>query len=307
MQNPKLFIDLHQDLASHLKSILQPQTSLEHLFHTTNLFFGSVFVEPGNQQAPPAEIIAEDIQYYRSLEQNSQYPFRTILKKSDLVLGERGVLVHLEGADALTPETEKYLSQWHAKGLRSIGFLWNRDNALGTAAASLHPQEGLTSFGKKMIQKSNELGLLIDCAHLNEAGFYDVLEFAQNPLITHGNAYTLSPHPRNFKDAQIKALARRGGIIGVFFSGKYVRLNGNLDISNVVAHIEHISNLIGTDCIAIGSDFGGITTGLIPGLSHISELPNLKNALLSRGFSTQDINKIFSENAYRYLLYALKP
>ncbi len=307
---PKL-IDLHQDLVSHLRSGMTPQTDLNVIYQNTAAFFGSVFFEPSNQD-PSVELqkIKQDIAWYRTLAQNPLTPFFVIRDKNDLEKvdreNKRGVLIHLEGANILIPEREDLLEEWYTLGLRSLGLLWNQDNALGVAAASFRGKEGLTDFGKRIVRRCDDLGILVDCSHLNEAGFYDVLEIAKrSPLVTHGNAYAICPNPRNFTDQQIRDLAERGGVIGVFFSGKYVHQNKPPTLDDVATHIERIAEYGGIECVAIGSDFGGITTGVIPGLSHIRDLPNLEAKLRERGFTPTDIQKIFYDNALRYLTSTL--
>ena len=301
--SPQKLIDLHQDVVSHLRGEMPTQTNLTALAETTELFFGSVFIEPENnlQTKEGVQKITNDIQWYQSLGN----PFRVISNEKDLdyaKTGETGVVIHLEGADFLTPETASALAKWYNGGLRSIGFLWNKDNALGTSAASKKPDQGLTLFGKQVLKEANNLGIMIDCAHVNERGFYDILEYSKTPpFITHGNAYTLCPNPRNFTDNQIKVLAARGGIIGVFFSSKYVQMDRQPNVDDVIDHIAYIADLVGAESIAIGSDFGGITSGLIPGLEKLTDMIEFEERLRVRGFTDENIGKIFSDNALQFV------
>lgn len=285
---------------------MQPQTDLGSLKTSTNLFFGSVFLEPHKERNNAEEDqkkVEEDILWYAGLSKNGFHAI-TNRRLLDSVIREekKGVLIHIEGAGPLTPKAEHILEHWHAIGLRSIGFLWNNDNALGTAASSNHSSRGLTTFGKQMVRRCNELGILLDCAHINQAGFYDILKLSKYPpLITHGNAYRLCQNPRNFTDRQIKDLVAAGGIMGVFFSAKYVRLDRPVTAEDVIDHIVHIASLVGTGAIAIGSDFGGITSGLIPHLAHLTDMPDFRKKLEKRGFSKNDIANIFGLNALRYV------
>lgn len=308
-----LLIDLHHDLTYYHQIGGTGQTSVKQLRNVTKLFFGSVFIEPSSDTslAQDAERAGKDIQWYRDLALNAEVPFIVVENKKDLLRlsddARRGVLIHIEGASMITPESEHLLDEWYGMGLRSLGPLWNKDNAIGVAAASDRPRNGLSAFGKRVIRRASKLGMMIDCAHLNEAGFYDVLEIAeQPPLVTHGNARALCPHPRNFTDQQIKDIASVGGIIGVFFSGKYVRDDASPTIDDVVAHIEYIVNLVGIKSVALGTDFGGITSGLVRGLEKLEDLPNLQEKLIAKGYGQADIEDIFRKNAERYLARILE-
>lgn len=306
-----ILVDLHQDLASHLReNPNKKQTDLFSLSKNTDIFFGSVFF-PNNPQTEKEtkeleKLIEKDIKWYTGLESNAKTPFKTIANKKDLedVLNkkQKGVLIHLEGADVLNPTNEFLLEKWKKLGLKSVGLVWNNTNNIGTPASANRPKESLTEFGRRIVKKLNDLGIIIDCAHLNQAGFYDVLNLSKTPpMVSHGNSYGLCPDPRNFTDRQIKDLTEIGGIIGVFFSAKFVRKNAPADLDYVAEHIAYITSLVGAENVAIGSDFGGITSGLIPKLSRVQDLPNLKNTLLKKGFSQSDINKIFGLNAVKYL------
>lgn len=309
-----LVIDLHHDLTYYNQTGGIGQTSFERLQDVAKLFFGSVFIEPslGTALIQDAERIGKDIRWYRDLATQTGGSFAVVENKKDLswLLSDdahRGVLIHIEGASMITSESEHLLDAWYDAGLRSFGPLWNKDNAIGIAAASDRPTEGLTAFGKRVIRRASKLGMMIDCAHLNEAGFYDVLDIAgSHALVTHGNARALCPHPRNFTDKQIKDIADVGGIIGIFFSGKYVRDDGHPTIDDVVAHIDHIVDLVGTKPITFGTDFGGITTTLVPGLEKLEDLSHLHEKLIEKGYSQTDAEDIFRKNAERYLANVLE-
>lgn len=300
------YIDLHQDLITHLRAGSPSQTDIKSIKKYIKLFWGAIFIDPNQKMKKLDQIhtlIKRDIKWYNNLDKRYRF-FKTIKKPSDIseLKNKCGVIIHLEGADALTPKTEQFIDEWHELGLNSIGFTWNLDNAIGTSAASNRPRQGLTSFGKKIIKKFNRLGIIIDCAHLNQAGFYDILKISQKPpLVSHGNAYAICPNPRNFTDKQIKDLKRVGGIIGVFFSAKYIRSDRRPTIHDAVRHIIHLVEVGGIESVAIGSDFGGITSGLIPRLNRVSQIDNLTRALRLNGFSRQEIEKILYLNVLNYL------
>jgi membrane dipeptidase len=112
----------------------------------------------------------------------------------------------------------------------------------------------------------------------------------------------LCDSPRNYSDEQLRAIAESGGVIGIFFSKKFITGKGMPAlISNVVSHIQHIRKIASDDCVALGTDFGGIISGFPERLSSVSELPNLFSALRDEGFTEEMIEKICHKNAERVL------
>lgn len=214
-----------------------------------------------------------------------------------------GIILHLEGGKIIGTDLNK-LIELHRRGLKSLGLTHNTKNNIGTGAA-INSTDGLTKFGKEVIKKCNELKIIIDLSHLNEKGFYESLEISKYPpIVSHGNSYFITPHPRNFKDSQLREIKKLGSIVGLFLSGKY--LNPNMDgtkasINDAIKHIEHMVKIMGIDHVAIGSDFGGITTGLPKGLKNHKDLLTLFQKLMDKGYKKEDIEKIAFRNALRVL------
>lgn len=229
----------------------------------------------------------------------------TDLKKVNFNLDQEKiqVILHIEGAGILEGKIER-LEGLYKKGVRSLGFTHNTKNSLGTGAL-VDDGEGLTNFGKEVIKFCNEKNIILDLAHLNETGFYDVIKLSkQIPFVSHGNCYSLTQNPRNFKDDQLKKISEIDSLIGVFFSGKYLKRNSNLEHPNIedaVAHIQHMAKIAGVDHICLGCDFGGITTSLPTGLENHSTLSELFKRLREVGFSEEDIEKIAYKNTMNYL------
>jgi membrane dipeptidase len=188
---------------------------------------------------------------------------RTIDDLERCIAGEQvGAILHLEGAEPV----EDDLEDWVERGIRSLGLVWSRPNAYGHGVQFRYPGTpdgaGLTEAGKRLVGQCNELGVLVDCAHLTEAGFFDVAAGTSAPLVvTHAGAHAVSPSPRNLTDRQLDAIRDADGIVGVFFDTVMTRPDGELDSSTTVAvaasHIEYIANRIGHDHVALGSDWDG--------------------------------------------------
>lgn len=210
-----------------------------------------------------------------------------------------GILLSVEGGEILG-ESLFMLDIIYELGVRALGLTWNQRNAIADGAGE-QTNSRLTRLGQKVIQRMNELGMLIDVSHLNEAGFYHVLELTSSPIIaSHSCAYTLCPHPRNLTDDQLKALSRNHGLVGINFYSRFLTEKGEASIDHVVRHIAHIAEVAGIDTIGLGSDFDGIDEAP-KGLEDASKYPNLAEALLKAGFNRLEIEQIFFSNFRRLL------
>ena len=323
-------IDSHQDLLWHLEN-LQPgqdtQTNFELLRQANaRAIFGAVFVDDPIQRQDPDVVSEQLIKYQQLIKEND---FIQIKNQHDLDRtlnqDEFGILLHLEGADALNSQNYKAtLQTWIDLGLRSVGIVWNNKNALGSGASvgkTPVRASGLTKLGRKVIQYLDQNNIIIDLAHMNEQTFWDTLELIKNPpIISHGNARFYADLPRNYSDAQLQAVAERGGVICVFLSPRFVRsTHGNdtclpctdakrlvhgkgVTIGNVITQIEYLIELVGINHVGLGSDFGGITSDqTIPGLENVVGLQEILTALKARGYTESEIKKIAYRNMEMYL------
>ncbi len=237
--------------------------------------------------------------------------------------GERRIalLLTMEGAEPLGDDLH-LLHIFHELGLRSISLTHARPNAAasgGIFAASGSPATGLTSFGRELVLECERLGIIIDLAHINPAGFEEICALTTRPLIvSHSNARRYYDMERNMSDEQIRMIGARGGVIGInaiLVSPK--KEEATLD--RYVDHIEHVANLIGIDGVGIGFDFckflwrqmpeeerealqAKLTTPhFLPDLGNHSHARNLTRKLIERGFSDEQIEKILRGNWLRLL------
>ncbi len=182
-------------------------------------------------------------------------------------------------------------------GVRILTLTWNGRNQIADGVGVEGEKKGLTQFGREVVKSMYELGMIVDISHLGEPGFWDCIEYVESPIIaSHSNCYALCPHPRNLKDAQIKAMAEKGGVIGVNFYPAF--LGDPVDVSRVCDHIDYIANIVGIDYIALGSDFDGMDV-TPKGLEDVSKFPNITAELIVRGYSDDDICKILGKNALK--------
>lgn len=204
-----------------------------------------------------------------------------------------GVL-SVENADALDGDVDN-LDVLYRRGVRIMGLTWNASNALADGALE-HRHGGLTPFGKAVVQRMQHLGIVVDVSHLSEQSFWHVLAASSGPVMaTHSDAAAVVPHPRNLSDAQLRALAARGGVVGVNF---YPAHAGGASIERILHQIDHMVKVMGVDHVGLGSDFDGFSQR-VRGLEDVSKLANLTAGLAARGYTPEQIKKILGGNALR--------
>jgi membrane dipeptidase len=225
--------------------------------------------------------------------------------------GPLGLILHMEGAEAIGEGLEA-LELWYAAGLRSLGPVWSRPNRFGSGVRFKFPSSpdtgpGLTRAGRRLVRRCAELGIAIDLSHLTEGGFWDAAHELDGPLIaSHSCAHALVPASRNVTDAQIRAIAASGGLVGINFEVSMIRPDSARDadtpLSRIAEHVRYIADLVGTDHVALGSDFDGAT--MPAGVSTAAQLPALIDALRSDGYSEAELTAIAHGNWRRVLASA---
>jgi membrane dipeptidase len=235
--------------------------------------------------------------------------------------GRIGLLITMEGVEPLGTDLD-LLRVFYELGVRSIGLTHARSNAAGhggTFAASGSSPDGLTSFGRDLVRECERLVVIIDLAHVNPAGFDEILSITTKPpIVSHTNVRRYYDIERNISDAQIKMIGEQRGVIGV----NSVLVNPREEESTLdryIDHIEYIANLIGIDGVGIGFDFFEFiyrqwpesrqkelaakftTPHFIPDLRNHAHARNLTRRLIERGFSDEQIEKILRENWMRIL------
>ena len=192
-----------------------------------------------------------------------------VLSRADVGVDGWRVLRSIEGGDCLNGDLSR-LDYFYKRGVRAMGLTWNNENPLSGGADS--PEKGLTPLGILAIKRMEELGIAVDLAHISEKGFWDALEVIKKPpIVSHTAANALYPHRRNLTDGQIRAVAARGGVIGICL---YPVFLGCAALETVARHIAHIRNVGGEDCVGIGTDFDGIDS-LPDGISGVEDMPKL--------------------------------
>lgn len=222
--------------------------------------------------------------------------------------GVLAAVLHMEGAEAIDPDLAA-LDVFYQAGLRSLGLVWSRPNAFGHGVPFKYPSTsdtgpGLTDAGKALVKACNRLGIVVDMAHLNAQGFWDVAALTDVPLVvSHSGAYGICPSARNLTDDQIDAVGESNGVIGISFYVADLRPDGLFEadtpLSLVVDHVRYIADRIGVEHVALGSDFNGARIPLE--IKDVAGLPKLLDALRKSGFDEDELRLIAHENWLRVL------
>ncbi|AQS59294.1 peptidase [Desulforamulus ferrireducens] len=204
----------------------------------------------------------------------------------------------IEGGEALRGSIEQ-LEEYYRQGVRALTLTWNGRNELADGVGLGKEAGGLTVLGRQVVQRMAEIGMIIDVSHISQPSFWDVMSEVKVPLVaSHSNCFSLCNHPRNLTDEQVRAIAVRGGVIGVTFVPQFIDLY-SASLDRLLDHIEHLYKVGGIACIGLGSDFDGIddTTA---GLEHAGvAVPNISSLLRKRGFSSSEVDKILGDNWLR--------
>jgi membrane dipeptidase len=216
--------------------------------------------------------------------------------------GHIGAILGMEGLEPIGTEPA-FLDLFYRLGLRLVGLSHSRRNFFADGMQFEAQTGGLTAAGKDLVRRMNALGIVIDLAHLNQAGFWDVLETSTQPVVlSHSSARAYFPRrgerPRRYPAADITrsrerlaALARNGGVFGIIFFRQ-----ANLEA--IVADIEHIVEQAGPEHVALGSDFYG-RSDAPSDCPDIAALPALTEALARRGYTDEVILNILGGNYLR--------
>lgn len=214
--------------------------------------------------------------------------------------GKKSVLLGVENGYAIGKDIEN-IRRFRDMGVSYITLCHNGDNDICDSARGNNEWNGLSPFGKQVVQEMNRRGIMVDVSHAAESTFYDALSVSQVPIIaSHSSCRALCDHPRNLTDEQIKALAAKGGMMGIcLYKGFIHPEEEKATLSDAIRHINHVVDLVGVDHVGIGSDFDG--GGELIGCCAMNELINITIRLLDEGYSEEDIRKIWGGNLVRVL------
>lgn len=177
-------------------------------------------------------------------------------------------------------------------GVKMLTLTWNDKNAI---ASGNKTTDGLSFFGRDAVRTLEQRRVVVDVSHLNDRSFWDVLEVAQRPFAaSHSNARAVCGHPRNLTDDQFRALAERGGIVGLNFCQRFLSDAGPVTRDDVLRHVDHMLELGGERVIALGSDYDGCD---VPEWLAPAEKVGTLHDLFAAEFGVEIAEAICFENA----------
>ena len=253
----------------------------------------------------PWQLFKEIHAYYQKQMEEYSHIIRPVYVASDVEKNrEEGFLSSLLTVEdgVFIDEGLKNLEKAYRMGVRLITLLWNYENPLGFPCSD-HPKDHLRAlkpFGIEVVEKMNEMGMIIDTSHMSEGGFYDVARYSKKPFIaSHSCARALCDHRRNLTDHQLKTLGASGGVVGVNFEASFLKKEGQeATFDDVIKHISYIKDKAGIEAVAFGSDFDGIdATG------DLLNYGSFKGLLqrMEDNFTESEIDKICRLNALRIM------
>ncbi len=212
--------------------------------------------------------------------------------------GKIGALMSIEEGGVLGGDLNK-LNQAYQDGVRLITLTWNYPNELGEPHCG-EQHKKLTSKGVEFVEAMQELGIIVDCSHLNDAGTEQLGDILDVPFIaSHSNARELRSHTRNLPDNLIRLIANKGGIIGLNFAQNFLGTSPISRIEDIVKHGLYLIDKGGEDVVALGTDFDGIPPDTE--IEDMSQMSRLYDAFKEAGLSVEQCEKLFWKNADRLL------
>lgn len=309
-------IDLHCDTIKKIYE-LQEENLYENSYSVdikklicgkVDVQFFAMFLNKARIEEQRLDIYEYTKEFYKvfakEMEENQNY-IKLAKNDSDVKANrKKGILsafLTIEEGHFLEGKIER-LEEFYELGLRLITLTWNYENCIGYPNSYNHNdmKRGLKEFGFQVVEKMNELGMIIDVSHLSDGGFYDCIKHSKKPIIaSHSNARAITNVPRNLTDEMMSLLADKGGIMGLNFCPHFLGDGETSRVEDMVRHVKHIKNKAGIDVLALGTDFDGIDGELEIG--NISEINKLLIALERAGFRTNEIEKISYLNAERII------
>ena len=266
-------------------------------------FFGLVSLPVAKHSQGLARVIDEQIDALEAAISRDPSALKIVKRASEIEAckkeGAIAALLGIEGAHALEGDVDR-IAGFAKRGVRYLGISHFTANhaAFPAYGRGRNDDLGLTPFGRKLVAKCEDEDVLVDLAHINRKGFLDACAMAQKPpIVSHTGVLGVHEHWRNIGDDQLRAVADKGGVVGVIFCPKFLGGDG---LGPVVEHMKHILDVVGEDVPALGSDWDGF---IVPtnDLKDPLGLPLLTDALLQAGVSERVVGKILRENVMRVL------
>ena len=296
-RDSRILVDLHkmtdgrQDATTMVAYLPQPQegesfrSKVEFDVETPTQYADLIFDKIG-------EIVAQNAEYLAFARTPADLYANKRAGRKSIMLGiENGLALHHDLAN---------VEHFAKRGIVYITLCHNGDNDICDSARGNNTHHGVSPFGEQVIHEMNRLGIMVDLSHGGEKSFYDALDISRAPIVcSHSSSRALCDVPRNLTDDQMRALAAKGGVAQTTLYHGFLRKDGEADIRDAIAHLEHAIDVMGIEHVGLGTDFDG--DGGIRGLADSSELILFTQQLLRRRYSEADIAKIWGGNWLRVM------
>ena len=208
--------------------------------------------------------------------------------------GVKSIVKGIENGYAIGLDIDN-VDRFRSRGVAYMTLCHNGDNDICDSHKGNHEHNGLSEFGKRVVERMNKVGMMVDLSHASEKSFWDALECSSKPIIcSHSSSRALCDHTRNLTDDQMRALAAKGGVAQVCMYSGFLKKEEDATVDDAVRHIMHMIDVMGVDHVGIGSDFDG--GGGIPGLEDASWFVALTGRLIAQGLTDRDLSLIWGGN-----------
>jgi len=297
------YTDLHCDTASE---IYKTKSGLNKNNFHIDMEKAKIFSKYSQVFAIWSENDKEDDENYENFFKIRNYLIEN-LSETDVILCRTGseyeknknkncAFLAVEGGKLLSDDISR-LDVLYENDVRFLTLVWNGICKMGGA---FNTDEGLTDFGKKVVRKSEELGIIIDLSHSSDKTISDTFEITNKPVIaSHSNSKSVFDHKRNLDDEQFLEIKRRGGIVGISLCAPHIS-DEPAAIPDVIRHVDYYMSLGGENTVCFGCDFDGAQ---IPDeIGNIAGVEKIYNELKKIGYDDTLIDNIMYQNADHFII-----
>jgi len=215
--------------------------------------------------------------------------------------GKKAFFIGIENGYGIGKDLNN-IARFKTRGVNYITLCHSFDNDICDSSTKTKREwKGLSPFGKKVVKEMNRQGVMIDMSHASEESFYDVIKLTKTPIIcSHSSSRKICDTDRNLTDDQLQALAKNGGVAQICLLDAYINKDEKKAcLDDVITHIDHMVKVAGIDHVGVGSDFDG--GGGVIGCESDNDLIQISVKLIEKGYTEQDLSKIWGGNLLRVL------
>ncbi len=220
--------------------------------------------------------------------------------EANLEQGRLSAVLGVEGAHALEGRVDR-VAELHRRGVRFMSLTHLSNNELGGTSTPGLGNRALRPLGREVLEAMAATGMVLDLAHASRAMLGELLEFKGRLFCSHAAVSAVRPLWRNLDDDTLRAVADRGGVVGIIFAPQYL---GGSTLAHLARHVKHAVAVMGESGVALGSDFDGMVP-LPKELRDARDLPKVSQALVDAGLSLGEVERVMGENLRRFFAEVL--